>query len=226
MLHRIQRAEKKAEKAEKKTALRQQKAAAKTKSFELLTIDTALTFLVHNDGKEALLHELNALVGFGKDCTFQMVIKALHEAMDRPAIEPHGEQSSTAVGQMCTVLNAAQVIIVHTASGTKTWQLHISDQEKTNIDSTHLGRLAAALGVSGLNAMSFNAYKVLQKICKVFCKHAGEGILMKFTLETVYQQEAEQLWIDAAEIQGKVADAHNVGVDAEMTYIIICQGHD
>ena len=108
--------------------------------------------MVHNDGKEALLHELNALVGSGKDCTFQMAIKALHEAMDRPAIEPHGEQSSTAVGQMRTVLNAAQVIIVHTASGTKTWQLHISDQEKTNIDSTHLGRLAAALGASVLKS--------------------------------------------------------------------------
>ena len=157
MLHRIQRAE---EKAEKKAERKEKKAAAKM--CELLTIDTALSFLVHNDGKEALLHELNALVGFGKDCTFQMVIPALHDAMARPAIEPYGEQSSTAVGQMCTVLNAAQVIIVHTASGTKTWQLHISDQEKTNIDSTHLGRLAAALGVSGLNTrVSFNAHKFL-----------------------------------------------------------------
>jgi len=121
---------------------------------------------------------------------------------------------------MCTVLNAAQVIIVHTASGTKTWQLHISDQEKTNIDSTHLGRLAAALGVSGLNTrVSFNAYKVLQKIRKVFCNYAGEGVLMKFTLEIVYQQEAERLGIDADKVQGNVADAHNAGVDAEMTYI-------
>ena len=38
-------------------------------THELLTIDTALSFLVHNGVNEALLHELNALVGFGKYCT-------------------------------------------------------------------------------------------------------------------------------------------------------------
>jgi len=58
-----EKAQKKAEKAERK----EKKAAAKM--CELLTIDTALSFLVHNDGKQALLHELNALVGFGKYCT-------------------------------------------------------------------------------------------------------------------------------------------------------------
>ena len=75
----------------------------------------------------------------------------------------------------------------------------------------------AATGLT--NKWTFNAYKVLQKIRKVFCNYAGEGVLMKFTLEIVYQQEAERLGIDADEIQGNVADAHNAGVDAEMTYI-------
>ena len=55
----------------------------------------------------------------------------------------------------------------------------------------------------------------------MFCKYAGQGILIKFTLEIVYQQEAERLGIDTDEIQGNgiVSDAHNAGVDAEMTYI-------
>ena len=67
------------------------------------------------------------------------------------------------------------------------------------------------------NKWTFNAYKVLQKIRKVFCNYAGEGVLMEFTLEIVYQQEAERLKIDREVIEDSVGRAHEADVDAEMT---------
>ena len=41
---------------------------------------------------------------------------------------------------------------------------------------------------------------------------------MKFTLEIVYQQEAERLKIDREVIEDRVGRAHEADVDAEMTY--------
>ena len=68
------------------------------------------------------------------------------------------------------------------------------------------------------NKWTFNAYKVLQKIRQLFRECAGEGVLMKFTLEIVYQQEAERLKIDREVIEDRVGCAHEADVDAEMTY--------
>ena len=168
-----------------------------------------------------MLVALNQLGGFGKACPFEMVIAVLHKAMqqDSAGCSTGPGQKSTAAADMCTAINTANVLSVHTTSGTGAWQWHSGDGGKTDIDSTHLERTAVHVAANGLkNKWTFNAFKVLQKICQLLCECAGHGVLMKFTLEIVYQQEAERLKIDREVIEDRVGHVHEADVDAEMTY--------
>ena len=178
-------AEWRARRAEEKRRLKSAKFA------ELLTVDEALSFLWHNVGRDVLLVALNKLGGIGEACPFEMVIAVLHKAMQQDSMgcSTGPGQRPTAAADMCTAVNTADVLIVHTAaaSGTGAWQWHSGDGGKTDIDSTHLGRTAVHAAANGVkNKWTFNASKVLQKIRQLFRECAGEGVLMKFTLEIVF----------------------------------------
>ena len=88
---------------------------------ELLTVDQVVPCLWHSAGRDVQLVALNKLGGFGATCPFEMtIVSVFYEAMqqDRAGGSAGLEQCSTTTAHMRTALNTADVLIVHTASGT------------------------------------------------------------------------------------------------------------